>query len=107
MQEQPMPNETMSSQFENTSGKSTRLHYLDWLQVLAVLGVFVFHTIQPFDSLVEWNIKNEERSVLATLSSVFFTPWGMPFFFAMAGITSWFSLKIGRISAAISRRACS
>jgi peptidoglycan/LPS O-acetylase OafA/YrhL len=76
-----------------TARKSTRLHYLDWLQVIAVLGVFLFHAVQPFDSLVEWNIKNEERSVLATLFSVFFTPWGMPFFFTMAGITSGFSLR--------------
>jgi glucan biosynthesis protein C len=78
---------------ERSGGKSVRLHYLDWLQVLAVLGVVFFHTIQPFDALVPWGIKNAERSTLATLFSVFFTPWGMPFFFTMAGVTSWFSLR--------------
>jgi hypothetical protein len=73
--------------------KSTRLHYLDWLQVLAVLGVFIFHATFPFSDLAEWNIKSTERSFLATLFSFLFTPWGMPFFFLMAGATSWFSLR--------------
>jgi len=30
-----------------------RLHYLDWLQVLAVLGVFLFHAGHPFDDLTD------------------------------------------------------
>ena len=73
--------------------RSTRLHYLDWLQVLAVLGVFLFHGLHPFDDLVDWHIKNVEKSDLATLYAVFFTPWGISFFFLMAGVTSWFSLR--------------
>jgi peptidoglycan/LPS O-acetylase OafA/YrhL len=73
--------------------KSTRLHYLDWLQVLAILGVFVFHAVHPFDDLVGWHIKNTEKSILATFYTGFFNLWGMPFFFFMAGATSWFSLK--------------
>ncbi len=73
--------------------KSERLHYLDWLQVLAVLGVFLFHAVHPFDDLADWHIKNAERSVLATFSVGFFNLWGMPFFFLMAGATSWFSLR--------------
>jgi hypothetical protein len=78
---------------EHPAGRTERLHYLDWLQVLGVFGVFLFHALHPFDSLVEWHIKNAERSALATLFAVFFTPWGMPFFFLMAGTTSWFSLR--------------
>jgi hypothetical protein len=34
-----------------------------------------------------------DYSGLATFFSVFFTPWGMPFFFTMAGMTSWFPLR--------------
>jgi fucose 4-O-acetylase-like acetyltransferase len=78
---------------EQTSHKPGRLHYLDWLQVIAVLGVVLFHALFPFDDLVDWNIKNVEKSALATLYSVFFTPWGMAFFFLMAGTTSGFSLR--------------
>ena len=70
-----------------------RLHYLDWLQVLAVLGVFLFHAVHPFDDLADWHIKNMEKSILATFYAGYFNLWGMPFFFLMAGATSWFSLR--------------
>ena len=73
--------------------KSVRLHYLDWLQVLAVLGVFLFNAVHPFDDLVDWHIKNAERSFLVNFFVGFFNLWGMPFFFLMAGATSWFSLR--------------
>ncbi|MGD9092638.1 MAG: acyltransferase family protein [Anaerolineales bacterium] len=81
------------TQPEAPTDKSTRLHYLDWLQVLAVLGVFLFHAVHPFDDLADWHIKNLEKSVLATFYAGFFNLWGMPFFFLMAGATSWFSLR--------------
>jgi len=73
--------------------KTARLHYLDWLQVLAILGVFLFHAVHPFDDLTDWHIKNAEKSILATFLVGFFNLWGMPFFFLMAGATSWFSLR--------------
>jgi len=78
---------------EQPSAKTVRLHYLDWLQVLAILGVFLFHAVHPFDDLVDWHIKNAEKSVLATFYTGFFNLWGMPFFFFMAGATSLFSLR--------------
>jgi glucan biosynthesis protein C len=78
---------------ERSAGKSARLHYLDWLQVLAILGVVLFHAVHPFDDLGDWIIKNAEKSALVTFYGGFFTLWGMPFFFLMAGATSWFSLR--------------
>lgn len=88
-----MENLSASTQAEHTDKKSNRLHYLDWLQVLAILGVFIFHAIHPFDDLTDWHIKNAEKSALATFYTGFFNLWGMPFFFLMAGATSWFSLR--------------
>jgi peptidoglycan/LPS O-acetylase OafA/YrhL len=81
---------------ERSGGTSARLHYLDWLQVLAILGVFLFHAFHPFDALFDWHIKNAEKSTLATFFAGFFNLWGMPFFFLMAGATSWFSLWLDR-----------
>jgi peptidoglycan/LPS O-acetylase OafA/YrhL len=78
---------------KKTTEKSARLHYLDWLQVMAILGVFLFHAVHPFDDLADWHIKNAEKSALATFFVGFFNLWGMPFFFTMAGATSWFSLR--------------
>ena len=81
------------TQQEPKTEKSARLRYLDWLQVLAILGVFLFHAVHPFDALADWHIKNVDKSVLATFFVGFFNLWGMPFFFLMAGATSWFSLQ--------------
>jgi peptidoglycan/LPS O-acetylase OafA/YrhL len=82
----------MQTQPDRAGGKSVRLHYLDWLRVLAVLGVFLFHAVHPFDHF-DWEIKNAEKSVVVTLFIVFLGPWGMPFFFVMSGTGSWFSLR--------------
>ena len=76
-----------------TNQKYARLHYLDWLQVLAILGVFLFHAVHPFDDLFDWHIKNAEPSIVVNFFVGFFGAWGMPFFFLMAGATSWFSLR--------------
>jgi glucan biosynthesis protein C len=78
---------------ETSGGKSGRLHYLDWLRVLAILGVFLFHAVHPFD-LTDWHIKNTEQSLLVTLVFVVFLyPWGMPLFFLLSGAGSWFALR--------------
>ena len=82
-----------SAQPERSSERSVRLHYLDWLQVLAILGVFLFHAVHPFDDLFDWHIKNAEPSIVVNFFVGFFGSWGMPFFFLMAGATSWFSLR--------------
>lgn len=71
---------------------STRLHYLDWLRVIAILGVFLFHAVHPFD-FFDWHIKNAELSMAITVFLALLFPWGMPFFFLIAGTGSWFALR--------------
>jgi glucan biosynthesis protein C len=70
----------------------TRLHYLDWLRVLALFGVFIFHTARPFD-FIYWAVNNPERSLYATFFVVFLYPWGMPLFFMISGAGTFFALK--------------
>lgn len=70
----------------------TRLYYLDWLRVIAVFGVFLFHAVHPFD-MTPWHIKNADLSTAITVFIVFLFPWGMPFFFLIAGAGSWFALR--------------
>jgi len=72
--------------------KSTRLHYLDWLRVLAILGVIVFHAVHPFD-YIGWHINDPEPSVPVTLFIVSLYPMGMPLFFLISGAGSWFALR--------------
>jgi hypothetical protein len=88
-----MPKDTPVSHSENVDTKSPRLHYLDWLMVLAILGVFLFHATHPFDELGDWIIKDTEPTWVLNFFGGFFFPWGMPFFFLMAGAASWFSLR--------------
>ena len=77
---------------ERSGGKSVRLHYLDWLRVLAIVGVFFFHAVHPFD-VFPWEIKNAEQSTLVTAIIVFLAPWGMPLFFFLSGGGTWFALR--------------
>ncbi len=69
-----------------------RIYYLDWLRVLAIFVVFLYHAVHPFD-LPMWHIKNAERSDLLTIITVLLGFWGMPFFFLVAGTASWFALQ--------------
>lgn len=74
------------------STKPERLYYLDWLRVLAVLAVFTFHTLHPFD-LTYWHVKNTQQSLVATIVMSAFSAWGMTLFFVLAGAACWFALR--------------
>lgn len=69
-----------------------RLHYLDWLRVLAVLGVFYAHTADIFD-MFYWHIRGEQQSTGLIVLIVFGTQWGMSLFFFLAGASAWFALE--------------
>lgn len=84
-----MPNVSANS---HLSPQPARLYFLDWLRVIAVLSVFLFHAVHPFD-LTAWHIKNAEQSTIVTFFIAFMFPWGMPFFFLLAGAGSWFALR--------------
>ena len=73
--------------------KPARLHYLDWLRVFAILGVFLYHASRPF-ILQEWLIANDEKSIVVTfVFLIFLGSWGMPLFFFIAGTGSYFALR--------------
>ncbi len=71
---------------------SVRLYYLDWLRVLAIFLVFLFHAVHPFD-YNDWQIKNADQSEIITIILMLVFLWGMPFFFLVAGASSWFALQ--------------
>jgi glucans biosynthesis protein C len=83
---------TVGQQSGPAASRGPRLYYLDWLRVLATLGVFLFHVTNIFNTF-EFEIKNAEGSeTISIIQSVFF-PWGMPLFFLVAGAGSWFALR--------------
>ena len=77
---------------ELSGTKPVRIHYLDWLRVLAIFGVFLFHTVRPFVPIA-WAISNAEKSLAALLFIIFFAPWGMPLFFFLSGAGTCLALR--------------
>ncbi|HEY70652.1 MAG TPA: acyltransferase family protein [Anaerolineae bacterium] len=82
----------ITSQGTTSAPVSIRLHYLDWLRVIAILMVFLFHAVHVFDQ-GGWHIKNAEQSEILTIAIILIGLWGMPFFFMVAGSASWFALQ--------------
>ena len=75
---------------------STRLYYLDWLRVLAMLGVFFYHNSMLFNELGDWHIKNATTNIVATAYDAFTVQWGMPLFFILAGAGTYYALRVIR-----------
>jgi glucan biosynthesis protein C len=69
-----------------------RVHYVDWLRALAVLGVFVYHSLQPF-STHDWHVKNNQLSEAIDGVISFVDPWGIAFFFLIAGASTSLALR--------------
>jgi glucan biosynthesis protein C len=69
-----------------------RIHYLDWLKVLIVYGIVVFHVALVF-SLGSWLVSNHQRSIVLSAFAAFCFPWGIPAMFLIAGADAWFGLR--------------
>ncbi|UCC15958.1 MAG: acyltransferase family protein [Dehalococcoidales bacterium] len=74
----------------------TRLYYLDWLRVLAMLGVFLYHNAMLFNELSDWHINNISKNIVATAYNAFTVQWGMPLFFILAGAGTYYALRVIR-----------
>jgi peptidoglycan/LPS O-acetylase OafA/YrhL len=78
---------------ERSGDKSVRLHYLDWLRVLLILGVFLYHAVSPFRAGLDYHITNAEQSVTVSVIMIWAWPWALPLFFLVAGAASLFALR--------------
>jgi peptidoglycan/LPS O-acetylase OafA/YrhL len=77
----------------NSEMRPTRLYYLDWLRVILIFGVFLYHVVKPFDPLIDWHINNAEQSDTILTFLLLVNPWGIPLFFLVAGTGSMFALR--------------
>jgi glucans biosynthesis protein C len=75
---------------------SLRLYYLDWIRVLAMFGVFIFHNSRFYDSFVDWHVKNATTNLAASVVVAFASQWIMPLFFLIAGAGVYYALKSRR-----------
>jgi glucans biosynthesis protein C len=74
-----------------------RIHYLDWLKVLIVYGIVLFHVSLVF-SLGTWLVSNHDRSLILSAFAGFTFPWGIPAMFLIAGADAWFALRSRAVS---------
>ena len=69
-----------------------RRHDIDWLRVLAMLAVFLFHCARFFD-YEDWHVKNLQTSIGFTVFVGILVQWIMPIFFILSGQSTWFALR--------------
>jgi glucan biosynthesis protein C len=80
-----------------------RIHYLDWLKVLIVYGIVLFHVSLVF-SFGTWLVSNHDRSFILTAFAGFTFPWGIPAMFLIAGADAWFGLRSRAVSDFVRKR---
>ena len=69
-----------------------RIHYLDWLKVLIVYGILLFHVSLVFTTAT-WLVSNQQRSTVLSAFAGFCFPWGIPAMFLIAGADSYFGSR--------------
>ncbi len=75
-----------------TGTPPARLHWIDWLRALAIAGVFLYHTLRPFNT-DGWHVKNAEQSELLGGLTTFFASFGLAVLFLLAGAGVRFALR--------------
>lgn len=72
----------------------TRRYDVDWLRVLAMMAVFLFHCGRFFDT-EGWHVKSARTSEAASfLTLIIAVQWMMPLFFVLSGISTYHSLSV-------------
>jgi glucan biosynthesis protein C len=75
--------------FQMITDTSNRRYELDWLRILAILIVFLYHSTRFFN-LGDWHIKNVNTFVWVEIWHVFATRWLMPLFFIISGASLFY-----------------
>ena len=80
-----------------------RRHDLDWLRVLAILTLHLFHTGMAFNTW-GWHIKNDVRLPWLDQPMSFLHQWRMPLLFLISGVGTTFALRSRRLSGFVKER---
>jgi glucans biosynthesis protein C len=72
---------------------TSRVYFIDWLRILAVLLLFPFHTLRVFDAQDPFYVKSSTLSMAITHLLDFISVWHMPLFFFVAGCSTYFALR--------------
>jgi glucan biosynthesis protein C len=72
----------------------TRRYDLDWLRVLAILSVFIYHTTRFFNSEY-WHVKNPTSYLVADVLETTLANWILALIFAISGASLFYALDKG------------
>lgn len=72
---------------------SDRQYYIDWLRIILILSVYLFHVGMIFNTW-GWHVKNDVLygGVLRQVM-IFLHNWRMPLLFMISGAGTWYALK--------------
>lgn len=70
-----------------------RQPYLDWLRIIAIIGVLVLHCSMPFAIELEWHIRNKETSNILLELVSWLHMFRMPLLFFISGAISYCMLQ--------------
>ncbi|QEC44149.1 acyltransferase family protein [Pseudobacter ginsenosidimutans] len=73
--------------------QTARQAYLDWLRILAILGVLFFHSAMPYVAEWGWHLKNNQTSNLLMEFNFWLSRFRMPLLFFISGTVTWFMLQ--------------
>ena len=69
-----------------------RMHDIDWLRVLGMLSIFVFHSGRYFDT-EGWHIKNPQVYRGMDIFIGFLVQWIMPLFFILSAFSAYYAIR--------------
>ncbi|NTU64860.1 MAG: acyltransferase family protein [Chloroflexi bacterium] len=75
-----------------TNTTSQRRYDLDWLRVILIGFVFIFHSGRFFDT-GGWHVKNAETFFSVQVWTTFLANWMMPAIFVVSGASLFFAMK--------------
>jgi glucans biosynthesis protein C len=71
--------------------KKDRQYYIDWLRILLILSVFLFHIGMVFNTW-GWHVKNDQQFIALNYPMRFLHYWRMPLLFFISGAGTYFAL---------------
>jgi glucan biosynthesis protein C len=72
---------------------SGRLHYIDWLRVLAFSVLIVYHCSVAFFPDMSWLVRSEQTSQLLSWVMDFPRAWRLALLFFVSGMGTWFAFR--------------
>ena len=74
--------------------KTNRQYYLDWLRIINILGVFIYHSAHFFDTN-DWSVKNSTTYSWVSSMLQLLDIWLMPLIFLVSGASIYFAVRSG------------